>query len=47
MAETTGSTLTIEYLLAEVTYTFTVTCINTVGFSGPSVRVSATTKSEG
>ena len=47
MAETTGSTLTIEHLLPDERYTFTVTCTNTVGVSGSSVSVSATTKSEG
>ena len=47
MAETTGSTLTIDYLLAKVHYTFSVACTNTVGLSGSSVSVSATTRSEG
>ena len=47
IAETSGSNLTIEHLLAGVDYTFTVTCNNEVGLSGSSISVPVTTKSEG
>ena len=47
IAETSGSNLTIEHLLAGVDCTFTVTCNNEVGLSGSSISVPVTTKSEG
>ena len=47
IAETSGSNLTIEHLLAGVNYTFTATCKNEVGLRGSSISMPVTTKSEG
>ena len=47
MTETTASTLEIKGLSAETSYRFTITCNNTAGQSGRSVRLTATTKAEG
>ena len=44
---TSNSSLTLTELRSETQYTFTVTCVNSAGVTGPNVTRYATTLSEG